>query len=193
MRHAPRSVPEEHRERRLLALALRAMTAVALLACAAVGWHVARGPAAPEATPGIRTARLAPGQWRWADAPAPPPGLPLADGTRLKLLLLRTADGRLHAFHFTAVQGRPTVPVSAPPASLGSPGLPCDDIAPDFTTQDIACRQPRPGFAFAQRHRWSLDGRPLTPGTPPLPVAAGHDTGGEWLPQTTPAAGMAPP
>ncbi|RRD56787.1 hypothetical protein EII20_09480 [Comamonadaceae bacterium OH2545_COT-014] len=170
-------------ERRLLALALRGMTAVALLACAAVGWHVARGPAVPdEATPGIRTARLAPGQWRWADAPAPPPGLPLAESASLRLLLLRTADGRLHAFHFTAVQGRPTVPVSAPPASLGSPGLPCDDITPDFATQDIACRQPRPGFEFAQRHRWSLDGRPLTPGTPPLPVAAGRETGGEWAP-----------
>ena len=73
---------------------------------------------------------------------------------------------------------------------LGAAGLPCADFAPDFARQDIACRQAAPGFEFALRHRWSLTGQPLTPNTPPLPVAAGHETGGQWLPDLAAQAAL---
>jgi len=68
--------------------------------------------------------------------------------------------------------------------------VPCADLAPECARQDMACRQAAPGFEFALRHRWSLTGQPLTPNTPPLPVAAGHETGGQWLPDLAAQAAL---
>lgn len=169
-------------ERRLLARALLALAALGLLALLAAGWQFARGPRPDATPPSVRTARLPAGSHLWADAPRLPPGLQLGPGLRLKVLLLRLPDGRLRAFYAPAVQGRPTLPLGAAPLNLATPGLPCDDFAPDFDRGDIACRQPSPGFEFALRHRWTLEGQPLTTGTPPLPAAAGQEVDGDWLP-----------
>ena len=100
------------------------------------------------------------------------------EARRYKLLLLRDAAGTAHAFYLPATEGLATVPAGSGPLS---PGVPCDDFAPDFRTQDIACRQARPGFEFAARHRWALDGQPLTAGAPALAAAPGQESAGDWV------------
>lgn len=177
----PSSSLSPQAQRRLLARLLQAMAALALLAFVALGWQAAGGPPAAPHEASLRTARLQAGQWRWAEAPALPRGLRLADGASLHVLLLRLPDGALRAFYATAsADGRPTLPAGSP--GLGTPGQPCADFAPDMRQGDIACRQAAPGFEFALRHRWSLHGEPLTSGTPALPVAAGHEDQGDWRP-----------
>ena len=57
-------------ERRLLAIALRAMMAVAVLAALVLSWRYAAGPADPEGPPSVRVVKLLPGTFLWADAPA---------------------------------------------------------------------------------------------------------------------------
>lgn len=169
-------------EQRLLAAVLRAMVAIAVLAALVLAWRFARGPVAPEAPPSVRVARLPPGSAIWAAAPADarylPDGLRPADAARLKLLVLRGTDGVVRAFYLPQQDGRAGVPVAASPAT---PGIPCEDLAPDFAAGDIACRQATPGFDFAQRHRWSLQGRALTPGTPDLYPVPGREADGDWL------------
>ena len=51
----------------------------------------------------------------------------------------------------------------------------------DFRTRDIGCRQARPGFEFATRLRWALDGSPVTPGATALVAAPGGEQAGEWV------------
>ena len=176
--------------RRQLARAVAGLAALGLLAFGWLGWRVmaARPAADLVAAQGLHVANLAPGRYRWAEAPALPRGAQLPEGASLHVLLLRLPDGALHAFYATAVEGRPALPADG--GHLGAAGLPCADFAPDFARQDIACRQAAPGFEFALRHRWSLTGQPLTPNTPPLPVAAGHETGGQWLPDLAAQAAL---
>lgn len=168
-------------ERRLLAAVLRGMLAGAVLAALVLAWRFARGPVVPEAPPSVRVARLPPGSAVWSAAPADarylPDGVAAADAARLKLLLLRGPDGAVSAFYLPQQDGRAGVPVAASPAT---PGIPCEDLAPDFAAGDIACRQATPGFDFALRHRWTLHGRALTPGTPDLYRVAGQEAEGDW-------------
>lgn len=169
-------------ERRLLTLALRAMLALAVLAGAVLGRRYAGGPATPNGPPSVRVLKLLPATFMWADAPADarylPKGLAAADAERLKLLLLRGEDGVLRAFYLPRSGGQVGLPGGASPVS---PGIPCRDVAPDFRLGDIACRQAVPGFEFALRHRWALDGASLTPGTPALTAARGHEFDGDWV------------
>ena len=174
-------------ERALLILALRAMLAVAALAALVLSWRYAAGPAQPHGAPSVRVLKLLPGTFLWADAPADPrylpPGLGAPDAERLKLLLLRDEQGALRAFWLPRQQGQPGLPSGASP---DGPAIPCRDIAPDFRQGDIACRQAQPGFEFALRHRWALDGQPLTSGTPPLAAAPGQERDGDWVMQARP-------
>ncbi|HRN75765.1 hypothetical protein [Ottowia sp.] len=169
-------------ERRALAWALRAMVALAALVGLTFGWRYASGPAEPDGPPSVRVLKLLPGTFMWADAPADarylPAGLAAADAERLKLLLLRGEDGVLRAFYLPRSGGQVGLPGGASPAS---PGLPCRDVAPDFGRADIACRQAAPGFEFALRHRWALDGSSLTPGTPALAAVHGREVDGDWV------------
>lgn len=169
-------------ERRLLTLALRAMVALAALLGLTLGWRYAGGPAAPDGPPSVRVLKLLPGTFLWVDAPADarylPDGLSAADAERLKLLLLRGDDGVLRGFWLPRDRGRVGLPGGA---SVVSPGIPCRDVAPDFRAGDIACRQAAPGFEFALRHRWALDGSSLTTSTPALTAARGHEVDGDWV------------
>ena len=132
----------------------------------------------------MRVARLPPGSFFWASAPDDPrylpDGLRAQDADRLALLLLRERDGSLRAFYLPRQGGRASVPAAASPAVAG---IPCEDMAPDFGRGDIACRQTSAGFDFAARHRWSLQGRALSPGTPDLYAVPGQELDGDWLPQ----------
>lgn len=170
-------------ERRLLTLALNVMLAVAILAAGVLAWRFAGGPP-PDGPPGVRVARLPPGSFVWASAPDDPrylpDGLRAQDAGRLALLLLRERDGSLRAFYLPRQGGRASVPAAASPAVAG---IPCEDMALDFGRGDIACRQTSAGFDFAARHRWSLQGRALSPGTPDLYAVPGQELDGDWLPQ----------
>ena len=171
-------------ERRLLTLAFNAMLAVALLAALVLGWRFAGGPPAADGPPAVRVARLPPGGFVGVGAPTDarylPEGLRVQDAGRIALLLLREPDGRLRAFYLPRQDGRASVPVAASPAVAG---IPCEDMAPDFRQGDIACRQTAAGFDFAARHRWSLQGRALSPGTPELFAVPGQERDGDWVPQ----------
>ncbi len=168
-------------ERRLLAIALRAMMAVAVLAALVLSWRYAAGPAEPEGPPSVRVVKLLPGTFLWADAPADarylPDGLRAQEAARLKLMLLRGEDGAVRGFYLPQQDGFVGVPTAASPLT---PGIPCADFAPDFRAGDIACRQAAPGFDFALRHRWSLQGRALSAGSPDLHAVAGHEVDGSW-------------
>lgn len=169
-------------EPRLIAALMRAMLLAAAVAALALAWRYAGGPARPGGAPGVRVAMLPPGSFVWASAPDDarylPPGVRADQAQQLKLLVLRTPEGRIHAFFMPWRDGRASLPVGG---ALTTPGLPCLDLAPQFDTGDIACREPAPGFDFAQRHRWSLSGQALSAGTPGLTPAPGHEAGGEWL------------
>ena len=169
-------------ERRLLIAALRGMVAAAALVGLVLGWRYAAGPPNADGPPSVRVLKLLPGTFLWAGAPADarylPAGLGPQDATRLKLLVLRGEDGTLRGFWLPQQGGRIGVPTDASPAS---PGIPCDDFAPDFRAGDIACRQSVPGFEFALRHRWSLQGRALSAGTPDLAAANGREADGDWV------------
>ncbi len=169
--------------RRHWARAVAGMAALGLLVFAWLGWQVlsAQPDGQQAAAQGLYVANLAPARYRWAEAPALPAGVQLPEGASLRVLLLRLPDGALHAFYATATQGRPGLPAGS--GHVGAAGLPCADFAPDFKTQDIACRQAEPGFEFALRHRWSLTGQALTPNTPPLPAAPGREVNGQWFAQ----------
>ena len=166
-----------------MTLALNVMLAVAILAAGELAWRFAGGPP-PDGPPGVRVARLPPGSFVWASAPDDPrylpDGLRAQDAGRLALLLLRERDGSLRAFYLPRQGGRASVPAAASPAVAG---IPCEDMAPDFGRGDIACRQTSAGFDFAARHRWSLQGRALSPGTPDLYAVPGQQLDGDWLPQ----------
>ena len=165
-----------------MARVVAALAAAGFFAFGLLGWQVMTARPAPDeaAAQGLPVARLQPGRWRWTEAPALPPGAQLPEGASLRVLLLRLPGGELRAFYATAMQGRPTVPVGS--GHVGAVGLPCADFAPDFARQDIACRQAVAGYEFALRHRWSLQGEPLTSGTPPLPEVAGREIDGQWRP-----------
>ncbi|MDO5290373.1 MAG: hypothetical protein Q4F13_12160 [Pseudomonadota bacterium] len=169
-------------EPRLIAALMRAMLLAAALAALVLAWRYASGPARPVDTPSVRVAMLPPGGFVWASAPGDtrylPPGVPADQAAHIKLLVLRTLEGQIHAFFMPWHAGRASLPVGG---TLTTPGLPCLDLAPQFDTLDIACRQPAPGFEFAQRHRWSLTGQALSAGTPHLTPAPGHEADGEWL------------
>ncbi|MDO5624285.1 MAG: hypothetical protein Q4G71_06325 [Pseudomonadota bacterium] len=175
--------PQAWSEQRILIAALRGMMAAAVLVGLVLGWRYATGPRPVEGVPSVRVIKLLPATFMWASAPDDarylPPGMRTADAPRLRLMVLRASDGRISAFYVPWHEGRATVPVSESP---GTPGLPCLDLAPDFSTQDIACRQSAPGFDFALRHRWSLQGKALTPGTPDMTSVAGEEVDGDWLP-----------
>ena len=168
-------------ERRLISAALRAMLTVAALAALLLAWRYASGPARPDGPPSVRVIKLLPGTFVWADAPADarylPAGLRPQDAARLKLLVLRDDDGIVRAFWLPQQDGQPGVPTDASPAGGG---IACRDFAPDFHAADIACRQAAPGFDFALRHRWSLQGRALSAGSPDLHAVAGHEVDGSW-------------
>lgn len=169
-------------ERRLLIATLRGMVAAAALIGLVLGWRYASGPANVDGPPSVRVLKLLPGTFMWTDAPSEarylPAGVRPPDAGRLKLLVLRGEDGVVRAFWLPQQQGRIDVPTTASPAS---PGIPCNDFAPDFRAGDIACRQPVPGFEFAQRHRWSLEGAPLSTGSPALVKANGREMDGDWV------------
>ncbi|MFT4195592.1 hypothetical protein [Ottowia sp.] len=160
-------------ERAVLAAALRGLMAAGLLALLWVGWQMARGPREAPAAPSVRVARLAPGSFMLVDAPLPPAGA----RDPLKLLVLREPGGLVRGFYLPIDQGGAAVPVSGALVS----GVPCEDFAPDFTAGDIGCRQARPGFEFALRHRWALDGRALAGHLPDLLPAWGREVEGDWL------------
>ncbi|MDO5693550.1 MAG: hypothetical protein Q4G70_13930 [Pseudomonadota bacterium] len=168
-------------ERRLLITALRAMTAVAVLAAMVLSWRYVAGPAHPEGPPSVRVVKLLPGTFIWADAPDDarylPNGLRAREAARLKLLVLRAEDGVVRGFYLPQQDGFVGVPTTESPVT---PGIPCADFAPDFRSGDIACRQAVPGFDFALRHRWSLQGRALSAGSPDLHVVAGSVVDGDW-------------
>lgn len=169
-------------ERRLIALALRAMLTAAAVAALVLAWRYAGGPTDPRETPHVRVVRLLPGTFLWADAPDDPRYLPAGlrptDAARLKLLVLRGDDGVVRGFYLPQQDGWVAVPTAASPAT---PGIPCADFAPDFAAGDIGCRQAAPGFDFALRHRWSLQGRALSAGSPDLHAVAGEEMDGNWV------------
>ena len=164
--------------RHILATALRGMLVGGALVFAWVSWGFLGGAPVDRRAPHLGINDLVPGSFKWADAPVPPPGVRPDEARRYKLLLLRDAAGTAHAFYLPATEGLATGPAGSGPLS---PGVPCDDFAPDFRTQDIACRQARPGFEFAARHRWALDGQPLTAGAPALAAAPGPESAGAWV------------
>ena len=164
--------------RHALTQALRGMAVGAALVALWVAWGVIRGAPQDDRPPSLRVADLAPGSFKWSDAPVPPPGVRREDAGRYKLLVLRDAAGTARAFYLPASDGLATVPAGSAPLS---PGVPCADFAPDFRTQDIGCRQARPGFEFATRQRWSLDGQARTPGAPALVAAPGGEQAGDWV------------
>ena len=92
-------------------------------------------------------------------------------------LVLREPGGLVRAYYLPIDNGRAAVPA----AGALAPGVPCEDFAPDFGTQDIGCRQARPGFEFALRHRWALDGRALAGHLPDLLSAHGREVEGDWV------------
>ena len=161
----------------LLAGLLRGLLWGGVLAALWVGWQFLRGPREVPAPPSVRVARLVPGSFTIVNAPVSPPGAQPGARDPLKLLVLREPGGLVRGYFLPHEQGRVTVPVSGALVS----GAPCEDFSPDFATQDIGCRQARPGFDFALRHRWALDGHALTPGTPPLLAAQGREVDGDWL------------
>ena len=158
------------------------MVALAALVGLTFGWRYASGPAEPDGPPSVRVLKLLPGTFMWADAPADarylPAGLAAADAERLKLLLLRGEDGVLAPLHRPR-RGGPAGPRGG--ASRARPGRPWRDGGADFGRADIACRQAAPGFEFALRHRWALDGSSLTPGTPALAAVHGREVDGDWV------------
>lgn len=162
---------------------MRGMVMAATAAALVLAWRYARGPStqADAQPPSVRVARLVPGSFLWASAPQQsrylPSGWRGGEGESLKLLVLRARDGRIRAFYLPQAGGRPSVPVAG---SALAPGIACDDFAPDFDAGDIACRQSVPGFGFAARHRWSLEGRALVAGTPDLQPALGREADGDW-------------
>lgn len=160
-------------ERAVLAAVLRGLALAGLAALLWVGWQVLRGPRQAPAAPSVRVAKLMPGSFLLVAAPVSPPGA----RDPLQLLLLRDTDGQLRGFYLPVDGGRAAVPVSG--ALLR--GVPCEDFGPDFTARDIGCRQARPGFEFALRPRWGLDGRTLTGAAPPLLAAEGREVEGDWL------------
>lgn len=165
-------------ERAVLLAALRGLMAAGLLGLLWVGWQMARGPREAPAAPSVRVARLAPGSFMLVDAPLLPAG---ARGP-LKLLVLREPGGLVRGFYLPVDGGQAAVPVSG--AWVG--GVPCDDFAPDFAAGDIGCRQARPGFDFALRPRWALDGRALAGHLPDLLAAQGREEAGDWVLQAPP-------
>lgn len=169
-------------ERRLLIAALRAMMAVAVLAALVLSWRYAAGPADPEGPPSVRVVKLLPGTFMWANAPADarylPDGLRAQESARLKLMVLRAEDGVVRGFYLPQQDGFVGVPTAASPLT---PGIPCADFAPDFRSGDIGCRQAAPGFDFALRHRWSLEGWALSAGSPDLHAVAGREVDGSWV------------
>ncbi|MDR1969381.1 MAG: hypothetical protein LBQ32_11945 [Burkholderiaceae bacterium] len=160
-------------QRAVLAAAVRGLSVMGISALLWAGWQAAGGPRELPAPPSVRVAKLAPGDFMLVAAPL------LPEGARepLKLLVLREPGGLVRGFYLPIDEGRAAVPVSG--ALLR--GVPCEDFAPDFTTGDIGCRQARPGFEFALRSRWSLDGRPLSAHLPPLLPAQGREVDGDWL------------
>lgn len=164
--------------RHALASALRGMALGAAVVLLWVGWRFIGGAPADDRPPHLRVSDVTPGTYKWSDAPLPPPGVPAADAGRYKLLVLRDGAGTGHAFYLPASEGIATVPSGS---NALSPGVPCADFAPDFRTQDIACRQASPGYEFATRLRWTLDGRPLTSGAPALAAAPGGERSGDWV------------
>lgn len=160
-------------ERVVLAALLRGLVVGGLLVLLWVSWQMLRGPRDVPALPSVRVARLVPGSFMLVDAPV----LPADAHDPMKLLVLREPGGLVRGFYLPVDRGRVLVPVSDQMPG----GVPCDDFAPDFVTQDMGCRQARPGFGFALRHRWSLDGRPLTPVTPALRPAHGQEIDGDWV------------
>ena len=112
-------------ERRLLAIALRAMMAVAVLAALVLSWRYAAGPADPEGPPSVRVVKLLPGTFLWADAPADarylPDGLRAQEAARLKLMLLRGEDGAVRGFYLPQQDGFVGVPTAASPLTPGIP------------------------------------------------------------------------
>ncbi len=160
-------------ERAILIAALRGMAAAGVLALLWVGVQMMRGPREPPAAPSVRVARLLPGSFMLVDAPLAPAGA----REPLKLLVLREPGGLVRAYYLPIDNGRAAVPVAG--ALLR--GLPCEDFAPDFGTQDIGCRQARSGFEFALRHRWALDGRALAAHLPDLLSAHGREVEGDWV------------
>ena len=160
-------------ERAILTTLLRAMMGAGLLAMLAVGWQMARGPREAPAVPSVRVARLAPGSFLLVNAPL----LPAGAREPLLLLVLREPGGQVRGFYLPIDGGRAAVPVSGALVR----GVPCEDFAPDFAAGDIGCRQARPGFEFALRHRWALDGRALAEHLPDLLPAQGREVDGDWL------------
>ena len=169
-------------ERRLLIAALRAMVVVAAGVGLVLSWRYASGPTRPDGPPSVRVLKLLPGTFLWANAPQDarylPDGLRPQEAARLKLLVLRGEDGVVRAFYLPQHDGQVGVPTATSPAT---PGIPCADFAPAFASSDIACRETAPGFEFAQRHRWSLDGRALSAGSPDLHAVAGKEVDGDWV------------
>lgn len=168
--------PDLHRH--LLANALRGMALGAALVLLWIGWLFARGSGETAAAPSLRVSDVQPEHFKWSDAPVGPAGISNEQAAQLKLLVLRDAAGTVHAFYLPAIDGVASVPTGSAPLS---PGIPCDDFAPDFRRQHITCRQPRAGFEFAARHRWALNGQPLTPGAPALVAAPGGEHNGDWV------------
>ena len=160
-------------ERAVLAAALRGLMAAGLLALLWVGVQSLRGPREALAAPSVRVAKLAPGGFVLVDAPLLPPGA----REPLKLLVLRLPDGQVRGFYLPIDEGRAAVPVSGALVR----GVPCEDFAPDFAAGDIGCRQARPGFEFALRPRWALDGRALAGHLPDLLPARGREVEGDWV------------
>lgn len=167
-----------HLHRRLLANALRGMALGAALVLLWIGWQFARGPGETAAAPSLRVSDVQPERFKWSHAPIGPAGMSSEQAAQLKLLVLRDATGTVHAFYLPTEGGVTSVPAGSAPLS---PGIPCDDFAPDFRLQEIGCHQPRAGFEFAARHRWTLYGQPLTPGTPALVAAPGGEHNGDWV------------
>lgn len=105
-----RSPPRASLEQRLLVAALRAMMAAALLAALVLACASARGPKRRPTRRPACVARLPPGSAVWAAAPTDarylPEGMRAADAARLKLLVLRAADGAVRAFWLPQQDGR---------------------------------------------------------------------------------------
>jgi len=93
-----------------------------------------------------------------------------------EVLLIRLPSGRLDAWYIPTRSGVR----SLPDGSWWRPGLPCQDLAPDFERGFIHCRdRPLPDWALALR--WTLEGKSLSSHAPDMQRVPGTEEGGFFV------------
>lgn len=124
--------------------------------------------AAEAALTRLPTASLQAGTYRTAPHPYAEPD---------RILLLRTQQGRLHAWWLPVRDNT----YRLPDQHWWKPGIACHDLRPDFVASLIRCHDATlPGWA-AQRYRWRLDGKSLSGQTPDMHPVPGAEASGHFV------------